>query len=261
MRYKLAALDLDGTLLNSNGKLPIKHVQAVKKAQDAGIIVVIATGRYPMQTKWIVDQLGFNGILITHDGAAIIKSSTWELIHEYSYSINEISPLIAYCRKNNIDFSMCTAFDYFTESLQAFQENDYTKFDITPSFQNDVLQIKDRIMKLTINDKKKVGGWQEMDLPSNIRKRVDLEFFKEYIPFDAYKTNGLKKVLNMYGINPSEIIAIGDYYNDIDMLQFAGVGIAMDNAPDDVKEIADDVTNSNDQDGVFHAFEKYLFYV
>ncbi|WP_308446070.1 HAD hydrolase family protein [Halalkalibacter sp. APA_J-10(15)] len=75
----------------------------------------------------------------------------------------------------------------------------------------------------------------------------------------AHKASALEQVLHKLSIDKSEIIAIGDFYNDLEMIEFAGLGIAMGNAPDDLKDKANVVTSSNNEDGVFYALEKYLF--
>jgi Cof subfamily protein (haloacid dehalogenase superfamily) len=259
LKYKLLALDLDGTLLDSRGRIPPMHIEALKKAQDAGVILVIATGRYYMQTEWIMKELGFEGILVSNDGAVTLKSDTKEIIHEYSYSIDDVEPFISFCRKNDIHFSVCTAFEYYVELMDNYQYENHKEYEIIHTFHEDVMQLKDRVMKFTVQDEKRKGGWQNIEVPSNLKKKVDGEFFKEIVHLESSKTSGLIKVLELLNIEPSEMIAVGDFYNDLDMLEYAGLGIAMGNAPKDVKERADVVTLSNDENGVYHAIEKYIF--
>jgi Cof subfamily protein (haloacid dehalogenase superfamily) len=257
MQYKLVALDLDGTLLNSEGKLPEKHIQAVKKAQQSGIHVVIATGRYWMQTEWIIRKLGFKGILVSNDGAVNINTDTKQTIHEFSYTVNDLKAIIDHCRQNGIYFSVCTAFEFFVELMHEGQEEDLRKYEIVHTFHHDVMQLKENVMKFTVWDKYMKNGWQDIPLP-NLKIKIDNPHFKEYIHPLANKANGLKQVLCQLQIDPSEVIAIGDFYNDLEMFELAGFSIAMGNAPDDVKERADDTTSSNDEDGVYFALEKHL---
>jgi Cof subfamily protein (haloacid dehalogenase superfamily) len=259
LHYKLVAIDLDGTLLNNSGQLSERHIKAVKKARAAGVHVVIATGRYYMQTERIIKELEFDGILITNDGAVIIENKTKEIIHEHSFTIEEVSPLIHYCRQNQIHFSVTTAFNYYVEIMSKYHVDKCKQYEISYKTHHDVMQLKETVMKFTVDDEQRINGWQNINLPSNIKIRANAEFFREYVHQNTSKTNGLIKVLDFYGINPSEIIAIGDFYNDLDMIEYAGLGIAMGNAPDDVKERANDVTLSNDDDGVYHALEKHLF--
>jgi Cof subfamily protein (haloacid dehalogenase superfamily) len=260
IHYKLVALNLDGTLLNSQSQLSVKHIEAVKKAQNAGVQVVIATGRYFMQTERIIQALDFNGILVSNDGAVTINNQTKEIIHEHSFTLEEISPLINYCRQNDIHFSLTTAFNHYVEMMSPYQIDKCSQYEIRYTIHDDVMKLKETVMKLTVDDENRVNGWQNITLPSNIKIRANAEFFKEYVHHQTSKTNGLKKILEFYGINPSEIIAIGDFYNDLDMIEYAGLGIAMGNAPEDVKEKANDVTLSNDEDGVYYALEKHLYH-
>jgi hydroxymethylpyrimidine pyrophosphatase-like HAD family hydrolase len=143
--------------------------------------------------------------------------------------------------------------------MDDFMEEAHDKYEITHTFHDDVLKLTEKVLKFTINDHKRIGGWQSFNLPSNLKKRVDGEFFKEIIHSKSSKTSGLVKVLELYDIDSSEMIAIGDFYNDLDMLEYAGLGIAMGNAPDDVKQRANAVTMSNDENGVYHAIEEYIF--
>lgn len=234
IRYKLVALDLDGTLLNSQGQLSVKNIEAVKKAQKAGVQVVIVTGRYHMQTERIIQALDFQGILVSNDGAVTINNQTKEIMHENSFTVEEIMPLIIYCRQNEIHFSLTTAFNYYVEIMSPYQIAKCKQFEIRYTIRDDVMALNESVMKFTVDDENRVNGWQDITLPSKIKLRANAEFFKEYVHHESSKTNGLKKILDSYGLDPYEIIAIGDFYNDLDMIEYAGLGIAMGNAPDDV---------------------------
>jgi Cof subfamily protein (haloacid dehalogenase superfamily) len=259
LKYKIVALDLDGTLLDSNGQISERHIQIIKKTSEAGIYVLLATGRYYMQTIRIINILGFEGILVTNDGAVTVKADTKEILGDFSFSIHDVAHAIHYCRDKKIHFSVCTAFDYFVESIDEFQREQCVKYETTYQIIEDILSLDEKITKFTISDNNFVGGWQELDYPNHLRKRADADFFKELVHCNTYKTNAIKNVLTQFNIQPSEMIAIGDYYNDIDMLEFAGLGIAMGNAPEEVKSRADHVTRSNDEDGVYYALENLLF--
>lgn len=259
LKYKIVALDLDGTLLDSNGQISDKHIQIVKMTREAGIHVVLATGRYYMQTTRIMNTLGFEDILVSNDGAVTLKANTKQVLGEFSFSINDIAHAIHYCRNKKIHFSICTAFDYYVETIDDFQRKQCEKYETTYQIVEDVFYLDEKIMKFTISDNNFIGGWQEFEYPIHLRKRADAEFFKEIVHCGTFKKNAIKNVLQKLHIKPSEMIAIGDYYNDIDMIEYAGMGIAMGNAPDEVKSLANDVTLSNDENGVYHALKKHLF--
>lgn len=259
MGYKLVALDVDGTLLNSQGKIPARHKEIIQRAQESGIHVVLATGRYYMQTVGIIDELNYQGILVTNDGSLIVDAKSKQIIKENSFSINDVSSFIKACQTRDIQFAVVTAFNYYIETISKEHVENCEKHGVIYSQYNDILNLSESVMKFSIMDTSKVGGWQDQILPANLRIRIDGEFWKEYMHCDATKTNGLKEILHRLNINSSEMIAIGDFYNDLDMIEYAGMGIAMGNAPEDVKVRADDVTFSNDEDGVYHALTKCLF--
>lgn len=259
MAFKLVALDIDGTLLDSQGKLPLKHKAVIKQAMDAGIYVVLATGRYHMQTEWIINELDYRGILVSNDGAVTINAQTGKVISENSFPVNDVAQFIKACRERSLHCAVCTAFDYYVESVDEAHEEHYHRYGIRYTFHDDLLTLSDSVMKFTISEPEKIGGWQDTSLPENLRVKTDAPHFKEYVHSKASKTNALSQVLRSMSIEPAEMIAIGDFYNDVDMLEYAGIGIAMGNAPDEVKDLAYDVTRSNDEDGVYYALHKYLF--
>lgn len=258
LKYKMVAIDIDGTLLNSEGKVPEMHKKAIQLAQEKGVYVVLATARYYMQAKDIMDELNYKGILVSNDGAVSIEQTTKNILHENSFSINDVTHFVHACRKNNVQFSVITAFDYYVETMSEDHKKNCAEYCVEYTLCEDVLTISERVMKFAIMDTTENGGWQHLIPDENLRLRIDGEFWKEYLFKEATKTNALKEIANNLNVDPSEIIAIGDQFNDIDMIEYAGMGIAMGNAPDNVKDIADDVTCSNDENGVYHAIHKYI---
>ncbi|UCZ55052.1 Cof-type HAD-IIB family hydrolase [Bacillus shivajii] len=257
MSYKLLALDVDGTLLNQSGKLTTKTIEAVKKAYDSGIHVVISTGRSLDQTRPILDELGIEGIIVSHNGATTLKTDTKEIIHEFSYDIKELTEIIEYCRRKDIHFYVCTAHNLYVERMDDYQTKLFKKYNLVHTMHDNVLSINEKVAKFTVDDQQRVDGWREINI-ENLRKSSD-GFFQDIVHPQAHKASALEQVLRKLGVGKLEMIAIGDYYNDLEMIEYAGLGIAMGNAPDDFKEKADAVTSSNDEDGVYHALEKYLF--
>lgn len=258
MNYKIVALDIDGTLLDSKGQISQKNIEMIHRLRKAGIQVILATGRYYMQTERIINTLGFDGILVSNDGAVTIKADTKQILSEYYFAIEDVAHTIRYCREKKIHFSICTAFDYYVETMDDFQREQCERYETTYTMVEDVFALNQKVMKFTVSDNHFTNGWQQFEYPEHLRKRADAEHFKEIVHRDTYKTNAIKNVLALLDLQSSDMIAIGDYHNDIDMIEFAGMGIAMENAPDEVKSKANDVTLSNDEDGVYYALEKYL---
>lgn len=259
MIYKAIALDIDGTLLDSKGKVSERNIQMIKQLSEIGVLVILATGRYYVQMKRILKLLDFKGILVSTDGAVSIDLSNQTIVGRYTFPVQDIIPVIQKCREKNVYFSICTPFACYVEHIDSYQEEQCKKYEVEYQIVQDVRLLKEEVTKLTISDHLTIGGWQHVEYPNHLRKRADAEYFKEIVHKNTYKTNAIREILAEQGIKAEELIAIGDYYNDMDMLEYAGMGIAMGNAPDKVKSIAKDVTKSNDEDGVYYAIQKYVF--
>lgn len=260
MNYRAVALDIDGTLLNSHGQISEKNKDKLAELSAGGVILILATGRYYVQAARILDQLDFSGILISTDGAVTIDVHQNKVLQQHSFPVQDVEETIRLCRVRDIHIAVNTPFQYYVESaVSDFHLKHYQKYEIKYEITPDLLQLKEPILKLIVSDHRFANGWQHVQYGESLRKRADAEHYKEIVHRNTFKTNALRYVLNHYQIAPKQLVAIGDYYNDIDMLQFAGMGIAMGNAPDEVKKIAKDVTKTNDEDGVCFALEKYMF--
>lgn len=206
----------------------------------------------------IIEEFNYDGIFVLNDGALIIDTKDNKVIYENSFSMHDVEQLVKVCRERNIHFAACTAFDYFVEFIDDVHVKYYGKYGINYTIHENLLSIKDNVMKFIVSAPSIIENWTHNELKINISIKTDAPHFKEYAHFKATKKEALAKVLELMNYKPSEVIAIGDFYNDLDMIEYVGLGIAMGNAPDDVKEKANEVTLSNDEDGVYHALEKYL---
>ncbi len=259
MKYRAVALDLDGTLLDSQGHVSEKNKQKLQALSDAGVIVILATGRYYVQMSSVLDRLSYSGILISTDGAVTIDVNQKKVLNDYSFHIRDVEETIRLCREREIHCAVNTAFRYYVESISDFHQEHYQKYSTKYAIIPNLLKIKEPILKFVVSDHRFMSGWQHVEYDEHLRKRADAEHYKEIVHQHTCKTNAIRDLLIQYQIPPEELIAIGDYYNDIDMLEYAGMGIAMGNAPDEVKRIANDVALTNDEDGVCYALEKYFF--
>jgi Cof subfamily protein (haloacid dehalogenase superfamily) len=262
MKYKLVALDVDGTLLNDDHMLTEKTKRIISKVRNTGGTVVLCTGRGPTNTLPVLEQLGFEGTIITHNGAATVDSTERKILHSYPFDINEVSRLIEYCRMKVVHFDVCTAFKMYLEKIDDEQKKMYQKFMLHPKLVADVQKLDRCIVKFTVYDKPEVVDLVEKDW-TNINMSLHMirsgDRFIDVMHQEATKGNALRQLANLLKVDRSQIIAIGNYYNDIEMIKFAGMGIAMENAPQAVKETADDITASNNEDGVYAALEKHYF--
>lgn len=262
MKYRLIALDVDGTLLNDDYKLSVKTLYAVKRASEEGAQIVLCTGRGPQNTLPILDELGLSGIIITHNGAATIQSSNQTVLHQVAFHRNTIKPFVEYCRSRQIHFSICTPFELYVEELNDSIIAMYNKFMLEPILTKDTLALSMDRVKLSVFSEQAVMDqmeteWRAMSSPLSIIRSGDS--FMDIMHAAASKGHALKRLAADAGIKQEEIMAIGNYYNDSEMLLFAGMGIAMSNSPDAVKLLANHVTGSNNEDGVYQALKKFCF--
>ncbi|MFD2613221.1 Cof-type HAD-IIB family hydrolase [Paenibacillus gansuensis] len=261
MPYRLIALDVDGTLLTDDHQLTENTKNTIRKVYEEGCGIVLCTGRSPVSTLPVMEKLGLSGTLITHNGAATVASADRSVIHEFSYNVAEIEPLIRYCRDHQIQFDVNTAFEMYVEQMTPEAQDMYAQFYITPKVVADVLALETPIVKFTCFAARDIIDRIEKEwalLSTELRIIRSGDAFIDVMHSHANKGSALKALAGTRNISSEEVIAIGNYYNDIEMIQFAGMGIAMDNSPDAVKAAADAVTSSNNEDGVHKAIEKYM---
>ncbi|WP_442601349.1 Cof-type HAD-IIB family hydrolase [Paenibacillus sp. KN14-4R] len=265
MTYKLIALDVDGTLIDDHHILTDRTKDVLRRAHNAGIQIVLCSGRSPKSIFPLLEEIGFEGTAIAHNGAATVLSQDSKLIHEFAFSAEEITPLIRYCREHQIHFDVSTAFDLFVESCKPEEREMYAKFFIDPIVHEDATTLG-MLVKMTLCAEPDVMDRIEVDLrdkqiTSGFHMIRSGDYFIDFMHKEATKGHALKALAASWNIPREQILAIGNYYNDIEMLEFAGLGIAMDNSPEGVKEAADAVTLSNNEDGVAVALEKYCLNV
>lgn len=269
MAIKLIALDTDGTLLDSHGKILNSTKNAVKKALNQGIKVVICSGRPIAGLKHYMDELEIIGpdqYVVTLNGA-ITRTANNKIMTKDLVDINFYRPMLAFAVKHTVPFnivdedSKIITADHTIDPIVYIQayENMAPLYVRTPDEIEDTVQIAKGCY---------VGDPDTLD---HIEPLVHEKFgkdlyvvrsddhFLELLNSKVNKGNGLKELCEKLDIKPSEAMAIGDGRNDITMFNFAGTSVAMENGSAEVKKVADYVTASNDQDGISKAFDKFVF--
>ncbi|MBN3522762.1 Cof-type HAD-IIB family hydrolase [Paenibacillus apiarius] len=263
MNYRIVALDMDGTLLHDDHSLSAKNADTIREVASQGIEIVLCTGRSPISTLPYLDELGMEGIVITHNGAATVASKGRRVLHQFEIEPMGLEPYIRYCREHGVHFDINTAFDLYVDKLEGLtpeMHDLYGQFLIKPKQFPGWEGLKDVPLKLTMS-----GLKDQMD---EVEKELKLwkhehnfirsgDYFIDIMHRDATKGSALRELADMRGIPREQVLAIGNYFNDMTMIQFAGMGIAMDNSPLEVKAAAQDVTLSNNEDGVHEALRKH----
>ncbi|GKU79763.1 Cof-type HAD-IIB family hydrolase [Paenibacillus sp. L3-i20] len=260
INYELIALDVDGTLLTDDHELLGDVKEAVREASQRGAEIVLCTGRGPMGALPVLEELGLSGTLITHNGAATIQSFDRAVLFQYDIDQTYIGEFINYCRENNIHYDLNTAFEMYVEMLTPETKAMYEFHNVQPTLMSIDQRLPDKLVKLTLFGTKESmdevqSYWEKRSPNLQIIRSGDL-FIDVQHP-GASKGEALRQLAEGRSIAREKILAIGNYYNDISMLQFAGIGIAMSNSPDMVKEAADAVVGSNNESGVAAAIRHY----
>ena len=255
---KLIVLDLDGTALNSSNFLPNNLKEMLIDLEKMGTSrVTLASGRSISSMKLLASDLGLTAPLVTLNGGVIIDPVTKEIYNEKNLTIEIYKESLYILKILNIDFVVFTSFGVFadrpseiTDILIKYTENEikWTK-DFT-SIKNPVKILFIPKSKESNAEIKKQTSFLDIDI-------IESGFsFTEIVPKGVNKGSALQIVTKMLEIDSKEVIAFGDNENDIEMLQLAGIGVAMGNAPEHVKAKADIIADTNDNDGIYKILEE-----
>lgn len=272
MKYKLICMDMDGTLLNDKKEVSQRAIKAIKTAHDLGVKVVIATGRIFVSAEFYGDIIGVKAPIIASNGAYVREKDAEEAIYEECLGSENYQLVLDLFRKYHIVPHFYTHDTIYTEKL-IYSSLTYKNANKTLPLNRQVnIKVIDDFNKLFIEEEPRIIKAMANDSDGNRIKEAKEEFvsldkfqivssFKnsfEIMAKSTSKGNALKRICNYYGINRNEIISIGDNENDISMISFAGLGVAMGNAESEVKDIADYVTLSNEEDGVAKVIEEFI---
>jgi len=270
--YKMIAIDLDGTLLNSEKKISAQNKTALRHAMEKGVKIVICSGRiYAFAGKY-AREVGSKEPVITCNGAVIRSTDTGEVLFSRPLSTTDCLKVIELCHEEDIYFHFYTDDTMYAEKLERSALNIWKRNMELPEEERINLQITDDAGKiLKSSDKppiKLVAISDDAGKLSRVREKaerigsVDVTSSGsnnfEVVAKGINKGMALEFLSGKLGINRNEIIAIGDNENDAPMLRYAGMAVAMGNADKAIKDMADFVTLTNDEDGVAEAIKKLI---
>lgn len=268
MTVKLIAIDMDGTLLDSKKQLPQENIRALKEATEAGIKVVICTGRPLVGVKPFFEQLDVSpdDYVIVNNGCCTHKRQDWELVDDFHLTPEELTYL--YRLQEDIPGVQLTAFDTDHYYVVAQEPLPIISWDAGLVFTEPVcVSLEELLSKdVTYFEAMIVGEAADLDPFQETYEAVLSERFStvrsqhyifETMPKGATKATALAKLAEKLGYSPEEVMALGDANNDLEMLSYAGYSVAMGNSPDHVKALAKYVTGTNDEAGVAQAIDRW----
>ncbi|GAU76226.1 sugar-phosphatase [Fusibacter sp. 3D3] len=266
MPYKLIALDMDGTLLNEKKEISPRNKQAIKDAKASGKTVIIATGRPLIGIQNVLSELELNtdeDYVVSFNGALVQNVKTGEVILQSTLEHEDYRSLYALSKTYGVHIHALTK-DYVTTPVL----NPYTKVEAdinvikTVKCDVDKFPESETIIKVMFVDDKDKLDEIERILPAEIRAKYTVvrsaAIFLEFLHPTVNKGVGVSAIAKVKDILAHEVICVGDAGNDIAMLEYAGLGVAMGNAFDAVKKIANHITDTNEEDGVAKVIEQFM---
>lgn len=267
MKYKMIVLDLDGTLTNNKKEITPRTKEALMKAQAKGVKIVLASGRPTYGIMPLAEELELKkngGFILAFNGGKIIDCSDCRTIFEQKLD-ETLVPLLYHAAKE----AGMQILTYQGEGIAATDKNDKYVQEEARINKMPVEEYDDFLQQLVypVNKCLIVGDpaplhQLEVKLKKELEGRMDVyrsaDYFLECVPLGIDKARSLDRLITTLGITKEEVIACGDGYNDLSMINFSGLGVAMSNAADDIKAQADYVTLSNEEDGIAHVVDKFI---
>ena len=279
--YKLVAIDLDGTMLNQYGILTEKTKKAISKAQEKGVEVMIASGRAITSVKRFSKEINSNKYFISGNGAITYDIKNNKILYENILSKTKALKIIKICEENSIYYNVYTengiiaknlsynTLYYYKDNLTKPDEN-RTHINIVENVYDYFEQREEKILKIMICDEhktvfnsivrklKELSEIEVLEVSHMSRKiikqgtdEIALEYFyTEVSAKDVDKWNALEEIIGLMNISKEEVVTIGDNANDLKMITNAGLGVAMGESAPYVKQSADIIAPTNDEDGV-----------
>ncbi|WP_148629696.1 HAD family hydrolase [Bacillus sp. E214] len=285
MEYKLLAVDLDGTLLNAEMDIDKETIEALHDFKSRGGKVIICSGRTPLATRWIAEAIRLSDPIIAYNGA-VIQGRDGKIIQQSTFKKESLLAFIDACQSYGVYGHLyegdCLLVPEKNKWNEKWIENNILPLQGTGvemggcerfraqceirlfhSFDEYVKENEPAIQKLAAFRKEQGDYEGFMDRLFNMENHFEVSSSfgftsLEITPPKTTKASALEYLAKRLGLDMSEVAAIGDNFNDRQMLLSAGLGIAMGNAPEEVKEAADAVTEPNDRMGVAHAIKKYI---
>ncbi len=288
--YKLMAIDLDGTLLNSFGEVSENTRIALKKAKEQGTEIVLSSGRPISSTESLAVELGVDNYLISGNGAAVYDIKEQKIIYDRFLSKEQVLNIAKLCEENSFFYNVYTEDEVIASSLNYnilfYHKENVKKIEEKRTHINVVQNIaeyieqsgKEKFLKITVCDEsrfifnsiikrlKAIEGIDVLEVEYMSRKKIksgtddiDIQYYyTEITNKNVNKWTAIEFLLDKLDIKREEVLAIGDNMNDIEMIQGAGLGVVMGNSNPKMKEIADEIVADNNSEGVLEALEKFV---
>lgn len=267
MNYRMIVLDLDGTLTNRDKVITKRTREALFELKNRGGIIVLASGRPTYGVMPLAEELELNrtgGYILSFNGGRIIDCKTEETVFARELPISSNQTIIRLSKEHGVN-----VLTYEKDTIITADVSDqYVKKEAAIN-KLEVKEIKDMesyvnfpVVKFLMLDDGDYLALVEPKVKAFLGRDYSVyrsePYFLEILPKGIDKAASLERLLTRLGLEKSQMIACGDGYNDLSMIKYAGLGVAMENAVLPVKKAADYVTLSNNEDGIAHVVEKFM---
>lgn len=275
---KILCLDIDGTLFNSQKNISEKTKEGLINFQKQGNRIILASGRPTqgiMHIAYELEMEAYHGLLISYNGSQVYDLTSKEVVFNQAISIEDSKKVIHHCKQFDQLHIMVDYEDsfYVEDVYDCMIQKDGKPFNIIQyeareghMLLKEVWDLEDFVyfptnkILTTADPSYLQKHYQEISKPfkENLNSMFTADFYYEFTAKGIDKAKALSFIQEKYGLDSMDMIAFGDGQNDQTMLQFAGIGIAMENAVESLKEVADLITKSCDDDGIIYALEELL---
>ena len=266
MTYKMIVLDLDDTLLRDDHTISPRTKEALMQAQEMGVKVVLASGRPTFGMQSIASELElskYGSYILSFNGGKIINCETGEEIFSSTLSREEVHGLYEISRREGVHIHT-----YLGDEIVTEDDNEFSRIEsgliglpvrVVDSFKEAVSEPVVKTLMVYEPDRlQEVEAKLQEELGDQFSVMRSKPYFLEFTELGVTKGTSLKQLIDVCGIKQEEVIAIGDSFNDQAMIEFAGLGVAMGNAHEEIKAIADYVTDTNMNDGVAKVVDEFI---
>jgi len=261
---KMIAIDLDYTLLDKEWKISARNSEAIRTATDQGLKIILATGRMAASARKYAHQLGLDLPIITYNGALVEQGLSGEIIHRQVIPVSIAAKIVNELLAKKIFFQA-----YIQDRVFASEPNPYSlRYTRMTGVEVEIADIPELLAQEKEGLDKILCLVKEEE--SELIRRELEKAYGDYVHITSSKNNNLEIVHRgvnkgaalqtlaaKWGIKAEEIMAIGDSPNDKEMISYAGIGVAVENAHPEIKRIADYITSSHEEDGVAQAIERF----
>lgn len=263
VHYRLVAVDLDGTLLNGEGSLTPRTRTAIQAIRRQGVHFVVSTGRPLQGMEWIVDIIGSDAPLILFNGALVLSRVGGDTVFAQNLRATDARAIWRLSNERDVTAVFWCGGRLYTNRNDEYSQAYSEISGVAPIVVTSIDEYAEAgIVKFVwLDEPPRILEAQNQingTLPDSTVYHTSRPWFLEFVDSEVSKGLSLSKLGEYLGIGPAETMAIGDGENDLSMIRYAGCGVVVGNASEQIRKEADFVTRSNDDDGVAYALEEMI---